>query len=596
MATRKNPHISLDSAMGVLTSTMQNPMNANIICAIRIGLAAGRIEQELEACTTIAARIRIAKSYPNFLRAGIKFLTFNQHLSDHVAMVNHLILCQCDLSRARMRNLHNPSQYGDDDPLFGCISLFEAVATVSNCIILALADSTQHKFRNASSKQNYWPRGPEDLLPYGPKKSLIGLELWVTAPPFGHFIFKLAGSLASFYAPFAQEVFQLPYSTFALVRPIQHLEAAVAFYDEDNSSFFTHPIRAVSEFFRTLGQSDRARFISFLVHTSLFAYPVKAVFEFFHALGECDRSRFNIMIIAHGHWILPILARLTTILSRLPMEWSETRTQVQFLTALVNIDPVTRSIILSEHELSTRLPSLDALEGAFDEIVGIRKRGCCNITCSSASQAAHSQLCHKCDLIRFCGKKVSVCPFPSTHCSKHFFQQCRKEAWGSSTLPHKDVCPKIHSLKDSLGAADWSLIWTPDFTYAQFQDMCITKKVDIEFVKDIGNTISALRMCTSMFQEDLKRAGVSQIDHERRAEADRLAWEDLMNDLGPESASVFNRQDVFLVMSGTTIDRGGTIRRDGIGRGNAIGRRDLISVLGVSLIIGGFAYLWARGN
>jgi len=386
MAT--NPQKSLKSAVELLTSTMRDPMKANV-CAIRLSIAADRIDRALESCTSISEKTKIAKSYPELLRAGIKFLTFKQSPPDHVAMVNRLVTCHCDFGQIGMKNLHKPNRYRIDGrvQVNTTILVFDAVTTVSNCLILALADLTQHKFRsgNANTHEQPWPQGPEDLLPPGPKHSLVGLEHWVAAAPLGYVVFKLAGYLAKFYVPFAREVFQSPRFTIALARPVEHLEEAVKFYDEGDSS----PLA-------------RAHF---------FTYPVVAIFEFLENLLYCDTPQFNIMIIARGSWISPILARLTTIMSTLPREWSKTRAFVQFLTTYANaeVDPVTGvATIKFERELMTELLSFDELENAFNVMVDARKMGCWNITCPSALDTIHSRLCSKCNLIRFCGEKASV--------------------------------------------------------------------------------------------------------------------------------------------------------------------------------------------
>ncbi|KAG1772982.1 hypothetical protein EV702DRAFT_976237 [Suillus placidus] len=513
MAT--NPQKSLKSAVELLTSTMGDPMKANV-CAIRLGIAADRIDQALEACTSIAEKTKIAKSYPELLRTGIKFLTFKQSPPDHVAMMNRLMTCHCDFGQKGMRNLHKPPRYRIDGrvQVAAAILVFDAVTTVSNCLILALADLTQHKFRsgNANAREQPWPQGPEDLLPPGPKDSLVGLEHWVAAAPLGYIVFKLAGHLAKFYVPFAREVFQSPHFTIALARPVEHLKEAVKFYDEDDSS----P----------------------LARTHFFTYPVVAILEFLENLLDCDTPQFNIMITARGRWISLILARLTTIMSTLPREWSKTRTFVQYLTAFANaeLDPVTGvAMIKFERKLMTELPHFDELENAFNVMVDTRKMGCWNTTCSLALDTIHSRLCSKCNLIRFCGKKAS----------------CQKEAWNCATLPHKSVCAKIHSLKEALGADDWLLMWTPDYTYAQFQVTCRVKRVDTDIVVRIGNTISALRCQKSAFLDDSTRAGASQIDRLIRTEQEKSAiqkLEDLKDSLG-DRATTLRREHAFSLMS-----------------------------------------------
>jgi hypothetical protein len=100
------------------------------------------------------------------------------------------------------------------------------------------------------------------------------------------------------------------------------------------------------------------------------------------------------------------------------MEWSESRTLVQYLTASANaeIDLETGlTTVYFRRDLMTERPHHDALENAlenaFSTIVGVRKLGCQNIACPSASKAVHSRLCSGCDLIRFCSESVSIYSF-----------------------------------------------------------------------------------------------------------------------------------------------------------------------------------------
>lgn len=389
-----NSHMSLNSAVEILTSMMRDPIKANV-CAIRIGVAADCIDQALEACSSNAAKTKIAKSYPEFLRAGIKFLMTKQSPLEQVTMMNRLTTCRCDFGQAGMRRLHKPGRDRTDGRVRvdAFTLVFDAVATISNCLILAIADLTQHKFRTGrtSTGEKYWPQGPEDLLPHGPKESLVGLELWVAAAPLGYIIFKLAGCLALFHVPFAQEVFRSPNFTFTLARPVQHLEEAVKFYEEGDSS----P----------------------LARTHFFTYPVMTIFSFFKDLSKFDTPQFNTMIVARGSWVSPILARLTKILSTLPPEWSPTRSFINFLTAYATakVDPATglwmakfeRDQVLAERQY------FDDLEEAFNTMVDARKMGCWNIQCSLESEIIHSRLCSKCNLIRFCGEMVSLLSFLS---------------------------------------------------------------------------------------------------------------------------------------------------------------------------------------
>ncbi|CAA7263664.1 unnamed protein product [Cyclocybe aegerita] len=316
MAT--NPTISLDSAVDLLTSALQDPAKTNV-CAVGLGLAADRINIALEGCTTIAARIKIVKAYPQLLRAGIKFLTFNQPLPGHVAMVNHLNTCRCDLWCSTAKRNHQPSRPRPDGQVkvHNIDLLFDAVIAVSNCLILALSDRTQHKFDtgNVDNGEKHWPQGPDDLLPKGPKDAVLGLELWVANVSYGDVIFKLAGCLALFYDPFAREVLQYLHFRFTLARPFGHLEHAIKFYNEGDPS----P----------------------LARTLFFQYSVTTIFDFFDNLISCDTVRFNILLMARGREVgaSPVLARLTTISSTLPpQEWRKTCRLVHFMGAYINAD------------------------------------------------------------------------------------------------------------------------------------------------------------------------------------------------------------------------------------------------------------------
>jgi hypothetical protein len=358
-----------------------------------MGVAADCIDQALEARNSVSKKTKFAKSYPELLRAGIKFLTCNQSPDKHVAMINHLGACRCDIGQTIMRRLHKPGRYRIDGrvKINPPVLIYDAVATISNLIILNLSERTQHKFRtgNANNGEHCWPKGPEDLLPYGPKDSVAGLEHWAASPPNGYIIFKLAGCLASFHVPFAKEIFQYPVFSFPLARPCQHLEAATKFYDQGDSS----P----------------------LARTHFFTYPVMTIFQFFDDLSLLDTPQYNMMITVRGDWLKPMLTPLMTILSTLPPEWSKIRMHLNYLSSYANAELDRKTgvalIKFDRSQFSEAIERRDPLEEAFKVMVDARKRGCWNIECPSGSDAIHSRLCGKCNLIRFCGEKVSVIPF-----------------------------------------------------------------------------------------------------------------------------------------------------------------------------------------
>ncbi|CAA7262393.1 unnamed protein product [Cyclocybe aegerita] len=498
MATKAN--LSLSSAIELLVSTMQDPMKADA-CPVRMAVAADCINLAFEACTSVAAEAKLAKSHPELLRAGVKFLTHKQSPQDHCAMMNHLSTCRCDFNQPGMRRAHKPNRHRPDGRIEVCSMtlLFDAMSTICMCLVVALEERTQHKFYtgNAGNGEKLWPQGPEDLLPEGPKDAVLGLELWVVDTSYGCFIFKLASRLALFYKPFAREAFQAWDFPFALVRPSLHLQEAVKFYDDSDPS-------------RT---SPRA-------FTFFFQLPVVVIVNFFDTFMHYDTRLFKAMICLRGRWFTPIFARLTTILST--QECGGICSLSRYITAYANaeIDCTTGLMTVTfEREFMTKLQHRDLLGHAFTTMVMVRRMGCWNIACPSASQAIYSRLCSKCNLIRFCG------------------EQCQKEAWKSPNLPHKSVCAKIHSLKESIGAEAWPLLWTADFSYRKFQGVCKAKNVDAEAVKAIGSTITALRISKDAFRRNQQMAGLSQIDRLRCAEGDkalREREEELIRTLGED--------------------------------------------------------------
>jgi len=89
---------------------------------------------------------------------------------------------------------------------------------------------------------------------------------------------------------------------------------------------------------------------------------------------------------------------------------------------------------------------------------------------------------------------------------------------------------------EALGSADWSLLWSLDFTFAQFHEaMCRTKNIDTEAVGAIASTVSALRMGKNAFWQDLRDDGASQKDQLIRAQGEswvRQKSKDLVDSLG----------------------------------------------------------------
>ncbi len=90
------------------------------------------------------------------------------------------------------------------------------------------------------------------------------------------------------------------------------------------------------------------------------------------------------------------------------------------------------------------------------------------------------------------------------------------------------------------------------------------KNIDVEAVKVIASTISALRVRRNAFLEDLKNAGASQKDRLIRVEQERLARQqtkNIIDSLG-DQVTVLNREDVFLSTHPDAYRLSGTIGRE----------------------------------
>lgn len=372
------------SAIKLLTSTMRDPMSSKV-CRVALSSAADRINQELEGIT-VSARTKFVKGHPAFLRAGIAFLTVKRTPREHLAMLNHLHSpCRCNLSRDEIARLHtSPSdRMTTDRTIFDMV-----VTTVVNCLVLAIADLTQHKFRagKAKNSQQYWPHGPDDLLPNGLENSIAGLELWVAGPPQGYAVFRLAGRLALFHVPFASELFKLEHN-FTMHRPIQHIQKAIELFNDSSLSDSKPP--------------------------EAFCQSVKTIVQFFADLMRCDTARFNITTVLVRNSMSPVITSLSKLLSTLPLEeWRETRLRVQHIVTWANADvDMKTGLVTACFERSTIEPflaSINHLKSNYEAMAEARKTGCSNITCPSTQEVIHSRLCSQCNLIRYCGEKVCL--------------------------------------------------------------------------------------------------------------------------------------------------------------------------------------------
>ncbi|KAF8899498.1 hypothetical protein CPB84DRAFT_1747853 [Gymnopilus junonius] len=175
-------------------------------------VAADRIDQALEARPSHSEKVKFARSHPEFLRAGIKFLTLNQNVEDWMAMMEYLTHSRCTFNRPwKTPHFSNRSRPTGRVIFQVAGYVYDVVSTISTCLILAISNLTQDKFYNGTttSGKKLWPQNSEDLLPFGSTATIAGLRLWLSTPAEGHVIYKLAVRLALYHAPFSREIFDV---------------------------------------------------------------------------------------------------------------------------------------------------------------------------------------------------------------------------------------------------------------------------------------------------------------------------------------------------------------------------------------------------
>jgi hypothetical protein len=99
MPVKSPQNVSLNVALKHLTAALLNP-NAGNVCAISMGFAALRIEQELERHTTPSAKAKFVNAHPDLLRAGMYFLTASPGMMATKELKFKLCRCRCEPEQA----------------------------------------------------------------------------------------------------------------------------------------------------------------------------------------------------------------------------------------------------------------------------------------------------------------------------------------------------------------------------------------------------------------------------------------------------------------------------------------------------------------
>lgn len=358
---------------------LEEPTNPTI-CASQLHAACVPIRNAIHSCPTVAARVKLAKTWPQLQRAGIKFLTRKQSPARFSALIGNLSECRCNLDDPAVKELHSPLDTSELTRFTSMMHLRLSVHTIIDCIQLALYGQTKHKFRSEKSAtrpsaDQPWPQDPDDLLPFEPDDSVDGIDLWAEGPG-GYYMYKLATSLALYYQPFSAAMVRPPDYTFGMVRASKHLTGVMDLYTEDPSC----------------AESPE-----------LFEWPLTVIFDYFQILVNHDK--FYAMMKATGKTISPVLARLSKILSAMPpKDWiTDTRVGIEVLSSFANDD------LAGMRRRTAPIANMihDPIYDAFAEMAMVRKGGCSNMTCPRTSDTVYARLCSQCNVMRFCGEHVS---------------------------------------------------------------------------------------------------------------------------------------------------------------------------------------------
>ena len=452
---------SVEAAIKVMTSAMQDPLSSHV-CSIRLGEASYRIDEELASFHSTSDKSKFARSHPELLRAGIRFLTTKHEPGiGYQLFRDTMMLCDHDctiVSRNQRSAVGLAGVRVRGDRCTALPSKFEevwvyydAINTVSTLIEHSLLDLTRHKFHtshvdagepdeadsdhkiedsSSSSSNNHhhtlgrvsnaaqqkWPCGPDDLLPFGIEDSAFALGLWACTPPFAAGIFKLVGALSSFYAPFSQHIMgpTEPHPLFNTY-PSDFLKHIIEDYDRLSSRTLRRPVPA----------------LDFIAHH--FSFSMNAVFGLYAYMQRCKMMFPHVIAFYTGPKIVPYFSKIMEILDNPAIDRcmkdtiEQTKRIVQRMCIYSASDDYCKSHLPANSvtmppdgiSMSYRERMISLIEGrgvdrTFETLQATRKAGCANVDCPLPEESAvHAMLCSKCDLIRFCSHDVRVFVFHS---------------------------------------------------------------------------------------------------------------------------------------------------------------------------------------
>ncbi|KAJ7105425.1 hypothetical protein C8R43DRAFT_224817 [Mycena crocata] len=390
------------------------------------------------------------------IRAIMYFLTCPRSEEDQRALVRKLNTCRCNMGDPVLARLHHGDKPSDRP--FEQADCDVMLASLCSIISRALGHRRAGKLRAAQketpAEEQPWPTCEEDIMPGGARSTVNSLLRWVTVPPYGYAVFAVLGSVASFWHPFAQEVFHTP-QAFSLAA--DHLQLALDRYDS-------------------------AKPLPTLLRN--FQLPLAACGDEF--LLELVILDVQTSVVGMGP-ILDKMRRITIaiepILKNLGAPDNGFAWFGQFRTIMDHLDLHQGDASLTSP--GPPRPPNPVSHRTFSRLVHIRNiNQCRNLACKSRFGVT-TVLCGKCGIVRYCGLR------------------CQRPAYRASRLAHKPLCEAIYTLRSTLQLEDkaqWdSWVLRADETAYGMQEradrfhvLCNSKRVDEELLENITSGIWGL--------------------------------------------------------------------------------------------------------
>ncbi|KAJ7704325.1 hypothetical protein B0H17DRAFT_1193572 [Mycena rosella] len=405
-----------------------------------------------------------------FLDRCIAFLTLERSLDELDVACARWIGCDCDLSDAFIRKLHDLLPRGAEEPNIDTFTRHVPVKEKGGVHKVA------HNAEKAAKqgKNVLWPTKPSDLLPFGPESSVRALDYWIERSPTPLWI-GLVGSMLEICK--RSMIPALIASTYIPEKSVGMLEVPVMVYlvlssgsrSQATPASCLADIKRCAVFFLQLQSfCDRHELLKFFAGQEEFLFrATKTALDSVRNIAR-DVTPYTPDTDQDAGYIQSVLTTLAaTVHCHLALPF----------------DAKAYLPVVLAHSLAVLKTEKDPPAMAFQALYQL---ACYERCCAPGCRATFAGL----------GRKFSACagcarvPF----CSK----PCLARAWKHPRVAHKDVCKKIRALGAATGLASKP---APTDILA-FREKCVAG-VDEKDVADVALHMQRLfKEMSSAFSEE----------------------------------------------------------------------------------------------